>query len=598
MRLRWWFVLGALMSGRTISALAVPVAEADALQPPKLIFLAELARSAVPDRWSAVVPDLRAVARKAYESERMPAAAGWLHAARWAALFAQTDAQFIPAWIKAIESAKVGHPNMPSRFELGDRPLGRWLSADLQGWMLANAAFSDEFFSVLTPQDYLPAVFQILNALHARDPARFARYASLALAIAVVHDVPPPPHWPHAQVLPAALPRKLAAPGEAFDWWIREDLAGRTFHRLTKLTADELKFVVDAAAPFDQLTWSQQIADYPLAQLDRAYTMVRYRQDRIANGNPVWPGPSYALHFILRDGGICVDQAYFATETGKARGVPTLLFCGAGKDGRHAWFGYLDAGQKWRFDAGRYADQRFVTGLALDPQTWREISDHELKFLSERFRTQPPYRQSEIHESFAADYLSTGAAEAAVKAARKAVTLERRNLAAWETLSAAEEAVGRSARQREATLREATLAFHGYPDLEALFSNRVSASLRARGETSTAAAEEQTIALKNQAKRGDLSTQQAREILMRSMGSDRPAVQMQVYNSVLENYGRGAGIGFFDQVVVTFVQHLMRLGDRVSAQQAVLRARQTLKVEPKSQLEEEFLKLQAGVRGK
>jgi hypothetical protein len=134
--------------------------------------------------------------------------------------------------------------------------------------------------------------------------------------------------------------------------------------------------------------------------------------------------------------------------------------------------------------------------------------------------------------------------------------------------------------------------------LEALFSNRVSASLRARGETSAAAAEEQTIALKNQAKRGDLSTQQAREILMRSMGSDRPAVQMQVYNSVLENYGRGAGIGFFDQVVVTFVQHLMRLGDRVSAQQAVLRARQTLKVEPKSQLEEEFLKLQAGVRGK
>lgn len=598
MRLRWCSAFLALALVLIHGAVAAPVPEADALQPPKLIFLAELARTAAPDRWAAAVPDLRAAARKAYEKDRMPAAAGWLHAARWAGLFAQTDALFIPTWIKAIESAKVGHPNMQSRFELGDRPLGRWLSADLQSWLLGNVAFSDEFFSVIAPQDYLPAVFQILNALHARDPARFSRYSSLALAIAVVHDVPPPPHWPHAQVSPSALPRKLAAPIEAFDWWIREDLAGRTFHRLTTLTADELKFVVDAAAPFDQLTWSQQIADYPLAQLDRAYTMIRYRQDRIANGNPVWPGPSYALHFILRDGGICIDQAYFATETGKARGVPTLLFSGAGKDGRHAWFGYLDAAQKWRFDAGRYADQRFVTGLALDPQTWREISDHELKFLSERFRTQPPYRQSEIHESFATDYLATGAVEPAVKAARKAVTLERRNVAAWEALAAAEVAAGRTARQREATLREATLAFQGYADLEALFSNRVSASLRARGETSAAEAEEQVIARKNQAKRGDLSTQQAREILSRSMGTDRSAAQMQVYNSVLENYGRGAGIGFFDQVVVTFVQHLMRLGDRTSAQQAVLRARQTLKVEPRSQLEEEFTKLQATVRGK
>ncbi len=82
------------------------------------------------------------------------------------------------------------------------------------------------------------------------------------------------------------------------------------------------------------------------------------------------------------------------------------------------------------------------------------------------------------------------------------------------------------------------------------------------------------------------------------MGTDRPAAQIQVYNSVLENYGRGAGIGFFDQVVVTFAQHLMRLGDRAAAQQAVLRARQILTVEPKSQLEEEFSKLQASVRGK
>lgn len=598
MRSRPSFVLFALILFAGLRAAPAPIPEIEAFQLPKPARLAEITRAAAPDQWAQAVPVLRAAARMAYEHDKLAAAAAWLNATRWAMLFAQTDAEFIPVWVKAIESARVGHANMPSRFEMTNRPLGRWLSADLQGWLLGNAAFSEEFFTLLAPQDNLSAVFQILNSLHKSDPAKFARYASLALAIAVVYDVAPPPWWPHAQVSASALPRKLPAPADAFAWWIKEDTAGRTFHRLTRLPADELKFVVDAAAPFGELTWSQQIADYPLGQLDKAYTMIRYRQDRIANNNPVWPGAKYALHFILSDGGICVDQAYFATETGKARGVPTLLFYGSGNDGRHAWFGFLDGEQKWQFDAGRYAEQRFVTGLALDPQTWREISDHELRFLAARFRTLPTFRQSQTHVAFAADCLATGSAEAGVNASRKAVKMERRNVDAWETLCLAEVAAGRTARQRETTLREAALALQLYPDLEVSFVNRVSASLRARGETSAAAAEEQMIARKNQSKRGDLSIQQAREILVRSLNADKPPAQVQAYNSILESYGRGAGIGFFDQIVVTFVQHLVQLGDKPAAERAIARARQTLKVEPNSQLESELARLLEAVRGK
>ncbi len=588
----------ALILCAGLRAAPAPIPELEALQLPRPARLAEITRAAAPEQWAQAVPALRAAARTAYEHDKLAAASAWLNASRWAMLFAQTDAEFIPLWIKAIESAHVGHANMPNRFEMTNRPLGRWLSADLQGWLMGNAAFSEEFFTLRAPQDNLPAVFQILNSLHAGDPAKFARYASLALAIAVVYDVAPPPWWPHAQVSATALPRKLPAPADAFAWWIKEDTSGRTFHRLTRLPADELKFVVDAAAPFGELKWSQQIADYPLGQLDKAYTMIRYRQDRIANNNPIWPGPSYALHFILRDGGICVDQAYFATETGKARGVPTLLFCGAGNDGRHAWFGFLDGAQKWQFDAGRYAEQRFVTGLALDPQTWRQISDHELRFLAERFRTLPNFRQSQTHEAFAADYLATGSAEAAVNAARNAVKMERRNVVAWETLVRAEVAAARPPRQRENTLREAALALQLYPDLEATFVTRVCASLRARGETSAADAEERLLARKNQSKRGDLSTQQARDILVRSLNSDKLPAQLQVYHSLLDNFGRGAGIGFFDQVVVIFVQHLVQLGDKPGAERAVARARQTLRVESNSQLESEFARLLETVRGK
>ncbi len=599
MRSRPAFLFIALIFCAGLRAAPAPIPEAEAWQLPKPARLAEITRAAAPDQWAQAVPVLRAAARSAYERDKLGAAAGWLNAARWAMLFTQTEAEFIPVWIKSIESARVGHANMPSRFEMTPRPLGRWLSPELQGWLVGNAAFSEEFFTLLAPQDYVPAVFQILNSLHHADPVKFARYSSLALAIAAVYDVAPPPWWPHAQVSSSSLPRKLPAPADAFAWWTKEDVAGRTFHRLTRLPADELKFVVDAAAPFAELTWSQQIADYPLAQLDKAYTMIRYRQDRIANNNPVWPGAAaYSMHFILRDGGICVDQAYFATETGKARGVPTLLFYGTGNDGRHAWFGFLDGAQKWQFDAGRYAEQRFVTGHALDPQTWREISDHELKFLAARFRTLPTFRQSQTHAAFAADYLATNNTAAAAAAARKAVTLERRNVAAWELLLVIEESTGRTVRQRETTLREAALALQLYPDLEAGFSKRVSASLRARGEITAADAEELSIVRRNQSKRGDLSTQQAKDILLRSLATDKSPAQTLAYNSVIDRFGRGAGIGFFDEVVVTFVRHLMRTGEKAGAERAITRARQVLKVEPNSQLENEFARLLSSVRGK
>ena len=598
MKLRTWGRwLGAglaplwLMGIEPIPAIEVP-------QAPTPTRLAAIIREAAPEKWPEAVATLRRAARSAYEQDKLAAAAAWLRAATWAGWWAKTDAEFVPAWIKAIESAQVGHSNMPSRFELGARPLGRFLAPDFQAWLLGNDRFGDEFFEIVTPQDYLPETFRILNELYRHDRAKFASNPSLALAIAVVYDVAPPPGWPHGQVTANALPRRLPEPIAAFDWWVREETAGRLFHRPSRLPAKHLKFVVDTAAPFDQLTWCQQITDYPLAQLDRAYTMVRYRQDRVANGNPIWPGSAYTLPFILRDGGICVDQAYFATHMGKARGVPTLLYSGAGNDGRHAWFGYLAADQKWRFDVGRYAEQRFVTGFAYDPQTWRRVTDHELKFLNEGFRDLPPFRQSSVHAAFSADYLATGAREAAVRAARKAVTLERRNVAAWENLILAEAAAGRDARQREKLLREATLAFQSYPDIEAGFAKRVSASLRARGELSAAEAEDRLLARKHQSKRVDLSTQQAREILVRSLEGGSLPAQFQAFNSVLESFGRGAGIGFFDEVVVTFVQHLVRVGDKPAAERAITQARRFLKAEPNSQLEEDFSKLQRLVRGK
>ena len=575
------------------------VPESELAQPPTPARLAAIRAAAQRDGWAPQIAVVRAAAVRAYQLDKLAAAEAWLNAYRWVALFGEKESEFVPAWIKAVNTARVGHSNMPTRFASRDQALGLALEPDLQAWLLGNAPFGVEFFSVLSPLDYVPNVFQILNELHHRDPARFQAYANLALAIAVVYDVPPPPDWPHGQVTAEALPRRFPSAPDAFAWWTHEDQIGRTYHRLARLGADELKFVVDTAAPLGELEWAGKISDYPLSQLARAYTMVRYRNDRLANNNPVWPGRTYKLPEILAAGGICVDQAYFATEVGKARGVPTLFFHGAGNDGRHAWFGFLDSNDKWQLDAGRYAEQRFVTGFARDPQTWRELSDHELQFLSEHFRALPSFQQSRVHAEFAADFLAKGEFDAAALAARKAVNFERRNQPAWEILLDAGQKSGVGPKKLEDVMHEAALAFQRYPDLEATYINRVVASLRARGQTSEADAEARHIANKNRdGGRTDLAVSQARDLVLRAISTQPLPAQVQTYNRAVDTYGPGAGIGFLDEVVRPFVEHLMQLQQPAEAMRALERAHHTLKVEPNSQLALELSELEKAVRAK
>jgi hypothetical protein len=573
---------------------AIP--DAEVLLPPTPSRVTAIHAAAQRDGWAPQVGMLRATAMRAYEKEKMPAAEAWLNVFRWAALFGQREGDFVSRWMEAVQAAKVGHTNMARNYDLRARSLGAAMSPELQAWVLGNGAFSAEFFAVLSSVDYLPRAFEILSELYRRDPVRLKSHASLALAIAIVFDIPPPPFWPHLQVTEAALPRQFPPPAEAFAWWVKQEQLGKTYHKLSRLGAAELKFVVDAAAPLAELEWSQQHVHHPLNQLASAYTMIRYRKERAAANAAVWPGRTYALAEILATGGICSDQAYFATEVGKARGVPTLFIYGAGNDGRHAWFGFLDGNQKWQLDAGRYAEQRFVTGFALDPQTWGQFSDHELQFLSERFRELPSFRQSRLHATFAEVYLATGNGPAAGAAARKAVNFERRNQAGWDALVAAARKEGRDDRTIENILREAVIAFRLHPDVEAHYVNRVAESLRARGQTSAAEEEVRRIARVNKTGRTDLSVKQASEILQRAIATQPLAEQIRSYNSVVDSYGAGAGVGFFDAIVVPFVEHMIELNQRAEATRAIERARHVLKVEPGSQLAQEFERLAQSIK--
>src|SRR5688572_18704728 len=271
--------------------------------------------------WGSVMPLLRTAAQQAYETNSGYASA-WYYLYRWSRLLGTPYNQAIHDWVKVLDAARAGHANMPLDYPSRPGSLSAGLSRELLVTLLGNSSVSAEFFQLLAPLDNPSEVLAILQKLHRHDPASFAIYANLAMAIAVVHDVPPPLWWPHGQVSATALPRQLAPPEEVFAYFIRLDRTNLTLQRLSRLPASELKFLVDFSASFKELDWARKNVTPGLADFGKAYDMVKYRKDRLATNQYEWPGGPYVLATILQEGGICVDQAYFASTAGKAKGIP------------------------------------------------------------------------------------------------------------------------------------------------------------------------------------------------------------------------------------------------------------------------------------
>jgi hypothetical protein len=577
--------LAFFLAGGTARAEEIPASEL--ANAPSAARVAALQNEAAKAGWPAVAQQLRGVAVGLYEKQGAQAQA-WYCLYRWADLFGQTEDQAVTRWMDAVKRAKADHANLPADARMRRNPLADFWPPDLRTYAMTSPEFSAQFFALYSPYDQPSMVMSILAALWQRDPAEFKDYANLAIAIAVVYDVPPPPDWPHGQVSPEALPRKLLPPIEVFAYFVKSDRAGETLQRLRKLPAAELKFVVDTGADLGEMAWAQKSFRMPLGQLANVYSLVASRPERVARGALVWPQATYRLPEILKAGGIGVDQAYFAAMVGKAKGVPTLLFRGAGLDGRYAWFGFLDGLGRWQINCGRGSEEKSMPGYAFDPQTWTTLPDHEVAFLGEGFRRLPLFRTSLTHYQFAELYFYAGDFPAAAKAARSAIKSEGRNLEAWNLLIATQERMGAGPRPVEGVLQDAALAFNRYADLEASFKSRLARSLRARGQVAAADSLERGPAPKHEVSQEDLGIPQAQEIMQRSMGSDSQEDRIRTYFKVLNTYGHGAGLAFFNQVVQPFVESLLKEDQPRIALQAIGQARRTLNVGPNTLLDTEL----------
>ncbi|MBL8763305.1 MAG: hypothetical protein JNM07_03435 [Phycisphaerae bacterium] len=253
-----------------------------------------------------------------------------------------------------------------------------------------------ELALLMRPQaDQPSACFQVLRALAASDPrgreskdgGLLERFAPLAAAIAVVHDRPVHIRAERAASTRGpnrAVAREAVDPAALFTWLTGAD--GALAFGADGLPSDLYVYVVDA----------------PLTDQERAWALARYKGDRqvgrhffdvVYDTEAFFSGKdkriedqSYTLQNLLKFGGVCVDQAYFASNVGKSIGVPSVILSAQGAGPGHAWVGFLELRgnfPSWNFESGRYTEYKNLTGTATDPQSGERLTDGELVLLTE-----------------------------------------------------------------------------------------------------------------------------------------------------------------------------------------------------------------------
>lgn len=508
-------------------------------------------------------------------------------------LFFVSPGQTPPANFDAIPDAEASpmaaHPQIRDQLRKAVLPRGAVPAdgtlGDVAGAALAKDLLSDPsllhaLLSTISDKDYAPLVFKNLRALRESRPDSWREYGHLAIALAVVNDSALPEIWPHAQVTAPLVPKEIPSIEIQFDRWIRAHQSHQLELDPRQLSPSQLKFVVDAFVAESELVWARKNIRLVRANFHRAFSQVRYRKDRADAQKFFWTHAPYTLEEIRKQGGICVDQAYYAMIAGKARGLPTLFFTGQGKDGGHAWFGFMKRDDQWELDVGRYSNRNYAVGQALDPQTWQPISDHELKLLAARFRDRPEFAASRNDLAMAALFEKLGDSARAATALDSAIQTCPQNPDAWERRSEFLARTGAPLPERIRHHEQAVKRFASIPDLKVRHQNALAGLHRQDGDSTTASNLERTVLLQNRRHRTDLSVAAAAQKMESALASGNLDTAAAEFHRQLHALGKNGGGDFLRQVALPFIEALLRDGKKVRARRAIATMRQQMSPEP------------------
>ncbi len=448
------------------------------------------------------------------------------------------------------------------------------------------------FVSSLDARDDAKAAMKILIDIAVANPETINRYSRLAVAFAVVFDQKFPEAWPHPFVNQDSLKIGHPDPAVRFKFMIDTLNRGGLLLDPSDLSVRELTFVVDSPLDLNEFTYSQQVKLSSPASLTALYPAVKYDFPRAQKGNFMWPhGNNYHLIEIGKRGGICADQAFFVSQTGKSKGVPTLFFLGQGRSGGHAWVGFLSKSGRWELDVAKYRGEKYPVGVAYDPQTWSRLTDAQFRFLIKELVTTGRYESMQLTLQWAAMNREAPFYRQLIRHARKFMP---RYFSTWEL--EAELMDTESDREvKEKFWRDWTSNFREETDLRTRGQVALLQLFRDAGDDREAERLEQEIFRENKSERFDLAIKVAAETIFLQMDRGNWEEAAKEFDSKLTRFRKDSGGHLFYNLVQPYVERCLAAGKREMASAAVAEMEKIFKPQANSMLDQDIATLRQQV---
>ncbi len=350
------------------------------------------------------------------------------------------------------------------------------LTPETEQWLFADPGRLHLLTASVRPSDNLKRCFQCLETLLEHDPSGREKYFKLMLALSVVWDQPKRPPV-HHQAGKKTLPYPPDVTGR-YGCFKELYASGAAKIPYEKLSVRDLVFVVDTPVPLSELLWARGSVRGGLEEWGEKFSDISYDSSRIRTGRYQWPHGVYTLESIRQKGGICVDQAYYATLTARAFGIPAMCFSAAGNSGHHIWFSYMHRPGRWALDVGRYESEAYTTGWTVDPQTNEMMSDHDLVYEYRRALDKQRAMQSDAYVAIAETLIRDP--DNVLRCINQARKIDPQNLRAWQIEIDALMAT-RDCRGLLDLFEELRDAFEEHPDILIAAAEKIGAVLAGEG---------------------------------------------------------------------------------------------------------------------
>ncbi len=241
----------------------------------------------------------------------------------------------------------------------------------LAQWLLDHAEVRRLLFRSLADVDSPETALIQFAELQAAEPQKVLEYPNLAVAFATARKL----HYNRQQP-------KAATIVESFNYYT--DPKRQFRYDLKKMPHELSRYLADTRLNIAERDWAAR-KYFRIADLGPAYFDVKYDTDFYMKKVPKKiDALEFTLPNLFKVGGVCIEQAYYASEIAKALGVPAAIVYGKGESGiGHAWFTYFQlnpagTSASWAGGAGRYQSQLYFTGNVFNPATGKQILDSDL----------------------------------------------------------------------------------------------------------------------------------------------------------------------------------------------------------------------------